>query len=57
MLKFTFQYYIKFTRNLLVKFTRIYSAIYYEVRLDFTKREQNHAIELIARKLAIVHFF
>lgn len=57
MLKFTFQYYIKFTRNLLVKFTRIYSAIYYEVRLDFTKREQNHAIELTARKLAIVHFF
>lgn len=41
-------------RNSLVKFTRIYLAIYHEVWHERTKREQNQSIELIARKLAIV---
>lgn len=43
MLKIIFQHY----KNLLVNFTRIYSAIYHEIRRDRTKREQNQVIELL----------
>lgn len=38
MLKILFQHQRKFTRNLLVKFIRIYFTIYYEVRHDIIKR-------------------
>lgn len=48
--------YFNTIENLLVNFTGIYIAIYYEVRHDRTKREQNHAIELITRKFAMCVF-
>lgn len=47
MLKIVFQHQRKFTRNLLVKFIRICFTIYYEVRHDRIKREQNQVFELI----------